>query len=168
MRAKRFRASSVILRSMRWRWPRTKTGRPVRCVAGIGAQQDPSGTGAKCVVRWWLYRRTLCARREGHSWASTCHRADCQALDCRTQLRLVGKKMVMEKLRTQTQRQFAIHPSCILGIAPQKIVNRFLGYGSRTDYEKARLHLLKTLNLPLVTSKGKSLHSAIALRGTPT
>jgi len=32
----------------------------------------------------------------------------------------------MEKLRTQTQHQFAIHPSSISGADPQKIVNRFL------------------------------------------
>jgi len=49
--------------------------------------------------------------------------------DCRTQLCLVGQEQAtMEKLRTQTRHQFAIHPSSISGADPQKIVNRLLGF----------------------------------------
>jgi len=38
---------------------------------------------------------------------------------------------VMEELRTQTQHQFAVHPSGIFGTTSQKIVNRILWPGGR-------------------------------------
>jgi len=44
----------------------------------------------------------------------------------------------MEKLRTQTQHQFTVHPSCIFGITPQKIINRFLERVINQQRENAR------------------------------
>jgi len=47
---------------------------------------------------------------------------------------MAGKEQaLMEKLRTQAQHQLAVHPSGILGPAPQEIVNRLLKGGGTTQ-----------------------------------
>jgi len=45
--------------------------------------------------------------------------SDAQAMDCRTQLCMVGEtSALVEKLQTQTQHQFAVHPLGFFGATP--------------------------------------------------